>query len=109
MAVISCPGCKKKISDKAKVCSHCQLDLQGLDADKMSTLKKIDRINKAQRLMNYSFIAMILFCGGFFMMYFDNVEPGSLRHNIAIGCAAIGFIMYIVIRVMLLFTKRKSN
>lgn len=109
MAVINCPGCKKKISDKAKVCNHCDLSLQGLDADKMAALKKVEKINKVQQLMNYSFIAMILFCGGFFMMYFDNVETGSLRHNIAMGCVAIGFIMYIVVRIMLLLTKRKSS
>ena len=32
MAVINCPSCKKKISDKAKNCSHCQLDLTELDS-----------------------------------------------------------------------------
>ena len=38
MAVINCPGCKKKISDKAKICQHCQLDLTELDADKIASL-----------------------------------------------------------------------
>ncbi|GAA0818642.1 YrhK family protein [Colwellia sp. D2M02] len=108
MAVINCPSCKKKISDKAKTCSHCNISLNELDSEKMQTIEKINRINKKQRLMNYSFIAMLLFCGGFLFMYWDNVEPGTWQHTSAMVCAVIGFILYIVIRAMLLFTKHKK-
>ncbi len=109
MAVINCPGCKKKISDKAKSCSHCGLSLSELDPDKISTLNKINHINKTQRLMNYSFIAMLLFCGGFLFMYWDNVEPGSWQHTSAMIAAVIGFILYIIIRAMLLLAKHKKK
>jgi hypothetical protein len=108
MAVINCPGCKKKISDKAKSCSHCQLSLTELDSEKMISLQKINRINKTQRLMNFSFMAMLLFCGGFLFMYWDNVQPGSWQHTAAMVSAIIGFILYIIIRAMLLFTKQKK-
>lgn len=109
MAVINCPSCKKKISDKAKQCSHCQLDMSNLDASKVASLNKESLINKTQRLMNYSFIAMLLFCGGFLFMFWDNVSPGSWQHNLAQTATAIGFIMYIVIRAMLVLTKRKAR
>ena len=109
MAVINCPGCSKKISDKAKSCNHCNLDLSGLDADKISSLNRVGLINKTQRLMNYSFIAMLLFCGGFLFMFWDDVEPGSWQHNLAMVSTMLGFAMYIIIRAMLLFTKRKVN
>lgn len=109
MAVINCPGCKKKISDKAKTCSHCNLVLDGLNSEKMLAIGKINRINKAQRLMNFSFIAMLLFCGGFLFMYWDNVEPGTWQHTSALICTVIGFILYIIIRAMLLFTKQKKH
>lgn len=107
MAVINCPGCKKKVSDKAKTCNHCSLDLSALDSEQLASLNRVSLINKTQRLMNFSFIAMLLFCGGFFFMFRDNVAPGSWQHNIAMVTTIIGFIMYIIIRGMLLFTKRK--
>jgi hypothetical protein len=108
MAVINCPNCKKKISDKAKECSHCGLALQALDSDKIASLNRVNRINKAQRLMNYSFVAMLMFCGGFLFMFWDNVEKGSWQHTLAMICTIIGFIMYLVIRVKLLLFKRKK-
>ncbi|WP_057831399.1 hypothetical protein [Colwellia sp. TT2012] len=109
MAVINCPGCSKKISDKAKACNHCNMDLSGLDAGKIANLNRVDLINKTQRLMNYSFIAMLLFCGGFLFMFWESVELGSWQHDLAIASTMLGFVLYIIIRCMLLFTKHKTN
>ena len=71
MAVINCPSCKKKISDKVKSCHYCQLDLTVLDADKIANLKRVSAVKKSQQLMNHSFIAMLLFCGGFLFLYWQ--------------------------------------
>jgi hypothetical protein len=109
MAVIKCPGCSNKISDKTKICSHCKLDLTEFDSDKLASLSRVNLINKTQRLMNYSFIAMLLFCGGFLFMFWDNVEPGTWQHTIAMVSAIIGFVLYIIIRAMLLLTKHKAK
>ena len=109
MAVINCPSCKKKISDKAKVCSHCNMSLTGLDTEQLESLAKVNRIKQAQRLMNYSFIAMLLFCGGFLFMFWDGVIPGTWQHNTAMASTFIGFILYMIIRVMLLMSKYKHK
>jgi len=85
------------------------MSFKALDSERSKTLNKIDNINKKQRLMNYSFIAMLLFCGGFLFMYWDNVQPGSWQHTIAMICSIIGFILYIVIRAILLLTKQKKS
>ncbi len=108
MAVTNCPSCNKKISDKAKKCKHCGLPLQALDSDKIANLHHVNRINKAQSLMTYSFIAMLLFCGGFLFMFWDNIEQGTWQHNLAMTSTGIGFIMYIIIRIRLLLFKRKK-
>ncbi|PHR80641.1 MAG: hypothetical protein COA59_17230 [Colwellia sp.] len=108
MAVINCPSCKKKISDKAIKCSHCGLSLQEIDSDKIANLNNVSRINQAQRLMTYSFIAMLLFCGGFLLMFWDNVEQGTWQHNLALASTVIGFILYIIVRIQLLFFKRQK-
>ncbi len=106
MAVINCPSCKKKISDKAKTCSHCQLDMSNLDADKIAQLKKVSVVEKSQQLMNHSFIAMLLFCGGFLFLYWQNAQPGTWQYIASITSAVLGFILYIVTRVRLILIKR---
>lgn len=108
MAVINCPSCNKKISDKANACNHCGLELTALDSDKIANLSHVNRIKQSQRLMNYSFIAMLLFCGGFLFMYWDNVIPGTWQHTTAMTSAVIGFILYIIIRIKLLLFKRQK-
>jgi uncharacterized membrane protein (DUF106 family) len=90
MAVINCPSCKKKISDKAKSCQYCQLELT----------------EKSQQLMNHSFIAMLLFCGGFLFLYWQDAQPGTWQYVIAIASTILGFILYIVTRVRLILAKR---
>ena len=109
MAVINCPSCKKKISDKAKECSYCALSLEELDNEKLANLHHVNRIHQSQRLMNYSFIAMLLFCGGFLFMFWDNVEQGTWQHTLAMASTVIGFIMYIIIRIKLVLFKRQKK
>ena len=109
MAVINCPSCKKKISDKAKSCSHCQLDLVNLDAEKLRILEQMNTINKSQAMMTHSFIAMLLFCGGFLFMYWSNAEQGTWQYITSAAAAGIGFTLYIVTRIRLIMVKRSSK
>ncbi len=109
MAVINCPSCKKKISDKAKTCSHCAIDLQNLDEEKLQTLSKVNVINKSQRLMTHSFIAMLLFCGGFLLFYWQDVQPGTVEYALSVVCALVGFVWYIATRIRLILLKRSSK
>jgi hypothetical protein len=109
MAVINCPSCKKKISGKAKSCQHCQLDLTALDADKIDSIKRVSAVAKSQQLMNHSFIAMLLFCGGFLFLYSQNAQPGTWQYVTAITSTILGFILYLVTRVRLLLTKRNRK
>jgi len=51
---------------------------------------------------------MLLFCGGFLFMFWDSVEQGTWQYIAAMTSAAIGFILYIVIRIRLLFFKRQK-
>lgn len=109
MAVINCPNCKKKISDKAKSCSHCNIELHNLDEDKMNNIRQVNMIKQSQTIMTHSFIAMLLFCGGFLLMYWQDLQPGTWQYLSAITCTVIGFILYIVTRVRLILLKRSSK
>ena len=109
MAVIDCPNCNKKISDKAKACSHCEMDLTDLDADKIKRLAGMNRIKKQQQLMNHSFAAMLLFCGGFLFLYWQDAEMGSWQYTASIASSVIGFSFYIITRVRILLNKKSSQ
>ncbi|MCO4797766.1 MAG: hypothetical protein KC484_01015 [Colwelliaceae bacterium] len=109
MAVINCPNCRKKISDKAKNCSHCEIDLVNLDEEKLTINKQVDKINKSQRIMTWSFIAMLMFCGGFLFYYWKNVQPGTWQYYLSAGSAISGFMIYIVTRVQLILLKRSNK
>ncbi|NQY33382.1 MAG: hypothetical protein HRT37_00145 [Alteromonadaceae bacterium] len=109
MAVINCPGCREKISDKSKLCSFCHIDLTELDVDKMQSLRTVNLIKKSQSLMTQSFIAMLLFCGGFLIMFWESVQIGTWQHTAAMGSIGIGFVMYLITRVRLLLLKKSKG
>ncbi len=106
MALINCPGCAKRISSKAAVCSHCSLVLENVTEEKRLTMQKMSTIDKSSRIMNQSMLAMLLFCGGFGFMFWGDPEPASWQNTTAIGATVIGFIWYIVNRVRLILLKR---
>jgi hypothetical protein len=108
MAVINCPNCKKKISDKAKSCSHCDVNLSNVDAEQIASMKKINKINKSQSLMNHSFIAMLLFCGGILFMFWQNAQEGTWQYVTSLTSSVIGFIWYIATRVRLVMLKYRN-
>jgi len=108
MAVINCPNCKKKISDKAKSCSHCDINLSNVDAEQIASMKKVRAINKSQTLMNHSFIAMLLFCGGFLFMFWQDAQQGTWQYITSIVSTVIGFIWYIATRVRLVMLKYRN-
>jgi hypothetical protein len=108
MAVINCPSCKKKISDKAKACSHCNISLEGIDPDQILAFEAEQRILKKQSLMNQSFIALLLFCGGFLFLFWRDAQPGSWQYISAITSTVLGFILYLITRVRLILIKRKK-
>ncbi|WP_426357808.1 hypothetical protein ACPUVO_15310 [Pseudocolwellia sp. HL-MZ19] len=108
MAVINCPSCKKKISDKAKTCNHCNMQISGIDQDKLALIKQTNAIKQQQSLMTHSFIAMLLFCGGFLFFYLKDAQPGTIEYIISIASTVLGFILYLVTRVRLLLLKRNK-
>lgn len=107
MAIIDCPQCHQKISNKAKQCSHCHLDLTNLDEQKLRHLQQISTIEQSQKLMTWSFIAMLLFCGGFLALYTVEMAKDSWQFATAVSASAGGFVLYIVMRIKIILLKRR--
>ena len=83
--------------------------LDYLDEEKLAANRQVERINKSQRIMTWSFIAMLMFCGGFLFYYWKNVQPDTWQYYLSIGSTVLGFFIYIGTRVQLILLKRGSK
>ncbi|WP_105199781.1 MULTISPECIES: hypothetical protein [unclassified Pseudoalteromonas] len=108
MAIISCPQCQKSISDKHQACPHCNAVFGEMDAETKNRMAARSKTQKQQSLMNQSFIALILFLGGFFVLYWHHPVPGSWQQTTCYVAIAIGVVWYLVNRVRLVLLKRKK-
>ncbi|WP_293757543.1 hypothetical protein [uncultured Paraglaciecola sp.] len=108
MALVDCPSCSNKISDKTKNCQHCGLSIGTADAEDIERKKSLNKYLKSQSVQMQSMLAMLLFVAGFGFMYWGGAIPGGLQYNIAIGLTLVGFVWYIVNRVRLVFLKRSD-
>jgi hypothetical protein len=108
MAIVQCPSCSKSISNKNTVCPHCDLQLGGMTDEQLERLAIKKRINKQQKIMNHSFLALILFLGGFLFLYWRQPEPESWQMIATQGAIAVGCVWYLVNRVILIYLKKKK-
>ena len=99
MARISCPACSKPISDKHKVCPHCDTALAGLDEHERAKLANRRFVQRKQALLNQSFVALIIFLGGFLYLYSREPAAESLEQMTTYGAIATGFVWYIINRI----------
>ncbi|MGS2722053.1 hypothetical protein [Paraglaciecola aestuariivivens] len=108
MALIDCPSCNKKISDKAQSCQHCDFTLGNASSEDIARKQNLNKYLTQQKIQTQSLIAMLLFVTGFGFMYWGNAVPGETQHSLAVTTAVIGFVWYIVNRVRLVFLKRSD-
>lgn len=108
MALIDCPSCSKKISDKAPSCSHCGFAVGSASEEDIVRKQQMLRFTKIQSLQNQSMLAMLMFVSGFGLWYWGGEQPSDLQQNATVGCSIIGFVWYLVNRARLVILKRFS-
>ncbi|KXI29972.1 zinc ribbon domain-containing protein [Paraglaciecola hydrolytica] len=108
MALIDCPACGKKISDKAATCQYCDFAIGTADPEDIARKNSLKIYLKKQNIQNQSMLAMLLFVGGFGFMYWGGVTPEELQFKAAFGVAVVGFVWYIVNRIRLIFLKKSK-
>lgn len=116
MAIINCPSCNQKISDKAKVCSICLYDFisrstaQGLNEEQLASQKKMAYIKQKYSLQMQAMVSIILVLGGSLLWYFGNRGTSSMSDIVSLGLLAIGSGLYLATRIrLIMFKKRKSQ
>ncbi len=108
MALIDCPSCNKKISDKAQQCQHCDFVLGEASSEDIARKQNLNKFLKKQQVQTQSMIAMLLFVGGFGFMYWGGAAVDGVQYKMAMGVTIIGFVWYLVNRVRLVFLKRSD-
>ena len=108
MALIDCPACSKKISDKSKSCPHCEFAIGQASAEDIARKNSLKKYLKRQGIQNQSMFAMLLFVGGFGFMYWGGATQEDLQFKVAFAVAAVGFAWYIINRVRLVFLKKSD-
>lgn len=106
MARISCPACSKPISDKHKVCPHCDTAVAGLDDHERARLASRRYVKRKQALLNQSFVALIIFLGGFLYLYSREPAADSIEQMTTYCAIAVGFIWYLINRIRIILLKK---
>ena len=115
MSLISCPSCKKKISDKVSVCPSCQFSFNQ-DESELDRLKVINYRkyrDKQYRFKMLSFVSIAVTLFGVVPMLWDYLKALDYGFNVSLvnhwGIYPVmaGFAMYVAIRILMLYTKRK--
>ncbi|MBE0367565.1 hypothetical protein J8L98_14980 [Pseudoalteromonas sp. MMG013] len=108
MAIVQCPSCNKSISSKSMVCSHCQTQLGDVTEEQLARIASTKRIQKQQMFINHSFLALILFLGGFLYLYWQQPATGTVQMALTKAAIGIGCFWYLVNRVILVYLKKKK-
>ncbi|MBY5991662.1 zinc ribbon domain-containing protein [Ferrimonas balearica] len=106
MALIHCPACGKRISDKAPFCPHCQFS-RSKDPEALERASRMRQIQQHQSLMTHSFLALFAFVGGFALWWWGGEAADTWRAPVGIGLMSAGFLGYLVTRVRILLAKRR--
>ncbi|NVJ62116.1 MAG: zinc-ribbon domain-containing protein [Gammaproteobacteria bacterium] len=70
MAIVKCPECRKPISDKANLCSHCGFVKKEASQEDIERAARIARLKKQNRVNMLVYSAMIVFIAGVLAFYF---------------------------------------
>ena len=114
MAIINCPSCNQKISDKAKICSNCQYDFikksnsEGITEEQLASKKHLAHIKKKYSLQMQAMTGIILVLLGASLWYFGGRGFATISDMLKLGMLATGAIWYLVTRVRLIMFKKEN-
>lgn len=110
MAIVNCPKCNKKMSDKAAVCDHCGFVVDGLDAETLERKRRRKRADHIHKLTTHGMLAMLIFVAGIAGIFYfrDETSPDpTWQSQISIVITVVGFVWYIINRMRMIAARRK--
>ncbi|MFC0444841.1 zinc ribbon domain-containing protein [Pseudidiomarina halophila] len=106
MALIHCPSCNKRISDKAKTCPHCEFVLAGRTSEDIEReqLRAVQR--RKDKLLSQSMLALLLAIGAFTYVFLEQPHPDSWYAKVSYGLMGLSVIWFLINRVRIMLLKR---
>lgn len=105
MALINCPACKTRVSDKASACPKCGVPVAGGSDESKERTIRAQKQARQRQLQMHSLCAMLTFGAGAFMVLFAGGGAGAMS-MVGAGLTTIGFVAYAVTRVRIGLAKR---
>lgn len=118
MALINCPACRTKISSVAKVCPSCGYSRDSeakADPEQIKLFQRRLFRDRMYKLRMFSYVAMSITMIGAFPMLWNYIkgieagEPVVLLNHWGIYAIAVGFLMYVIIRVLMVISRRNFH
>ena len=101
MALVTCPGCSKRVSDVLSMCPDCGHVRGEVDDERMVEMKRRGLRDRIYHLKMISYVVISLFLVAFGWYWWDSAgftQPSSRGPFILMGAAALG---YVVVRGLL--------
>lgn len=110
MAIISCPSCGNKVSDKAATCNHCGFLLGAHDSESLARKARLQRSQKLNKLISQQMLAILLFVAGIGMAFYDWTGSEFAEWLPLSGgvVAALAFVWYLITRARVYMLKRQG-
>jgi hypothetical protein len=105
MAIIRCPGCKRRVSSRAATCAGCGAPIAGASAGQAPPERQSIGRQNARRLRIQLMVALTLFVIGGLWLISANLR-GAGGTVLAAGLAAIGLLWYLGVRLLLWLRQR---
>ncbi|WP_126765937.1 zinc ribbon domain-containing protein [Aliidiomarina iranensis] len=109
MAIISCPGCGKKVSDKAAVCGECGFMLGAHDVESLARKAQNQRAIKVSKLVSQQMLAILLFIAGIAGTFYDwaQLDGWQFMPQVSMVVTVFSFVWYLVARARIYILKRQ--
>lgn len=110
MAIISCPSCQTKVSDKAAVCEKCGFMLSAHDAESLVRKASVQRSIRMNKLVSQQMLAILLFIAGIGATFYDwqPLSGWQFMPQVGMAVAVLSFVWYLVARTRIYLLKRQK-
>ncbi|CAB0149979.1 hypothetical protein PSI9734_00551 [Pseudidiomarina piscicola] len=106
MALIQCPSCNKRISDKAKTCSHCDFVLAGRSSEDLQREQARAVQRRKDKLLSQSMLALLIAIAAFAYTFLEQPHPDAWQAQVSYGLIVVGLVWFVINRVRIVFLKR---
>ncbi len=116
MALVKCPACRTRMSSVAKVCPKCNYSRDPeaeADPEQVKLFQKRLFRDRMYKFRMFSYVAMTITMIGALPMLWDYIqgvekgEPVILLKHWGIYAIAVGFFLYMVIRLLMISTRKR--